>query len=382
MACINWSKSSLSSVSRMKIYTHIAIILLFVVMLSLFLGEQSLLRHYSTMNGAESYPRPPQPSETRVIIYAKYRTGSTYTSEFLVKHDLSFYMFEPLRPGYIDALSGKSVDVPLDILEDLFQCKIINSSYLEWVRRAWFGYSTFCHPDVKQPACSGHTSFERTVNNAELVCKMSTFKVIKVIRVYHLRDLAKFMAQGVKVIHLIRDPRGIFTSRDQLYSGSNQEQQKVFLERVHNLCEAGVDDLDFIHNFVHKENYHVVRYEDLAFFPVEEGTRLYDFIDITPTRKVSDWMTDVEISNKGPWNNTLRQQRKAGSFNTERDNSAYSSQSWRENISKDTLNVIQHSCQVFMNKTAYIPLKIEAVRDYSIPALQSIRPDRMRKYTP
>ena len=346
-------------------------------MLLFFVGQQAGIKNFPALKGTQSLLQRVHYNVTRVIIYAKYRTGSTYTSEFFVKHDESFFMFEPLMPR---ADTEKTFTVPIDVLRDLFQCKIINSIHRKMINNAWLEFNTFCHPDANQPACDKSKSHAQSLSKAESVCKGAKFKIIKVIRVDHLRDLAKFMAEGVKVIHLIRDPRGYISSQDHLLRGSNRHKRENYQERAVNFCQTELNDLNFISNFAHKENYHLVRYEDLAFFPMEEGHLLYDYLDIAPTRNLTDWMEYIEIGNKSPWK--VRQLHKGDAFSTNRMNSAYTSQSWREQITKRKLYAVQYLCRDFMAKTGYIPVEFRNIRNYSIPALRSINPDRIRKYTP
>ena len=193
------------------------------VMLLFFLERRTKIQNFPMMTGTMT-PMHYLQSETRVIIYANYRTGSTYTSEFLVKHNKSFFMFEPLVPRYVNVDNGEPVTVPTDILGDLLQCNIVSSTYRKFASNIWLTQWTFCHPDPARPACYRSKSPEQALSRAELVCKASTFKIIKVIRVNHLRDLAKFMTEGVKVIHLIRDPRGFITSQDHALRGTRRDK--------------------------------------------------------------------------------------------------------------------------------------------------------------
>ena len=344
--------------------------------MSLLAGWQVQLQNVSQMNGIRTYLHQQRENETRVVIYAKYRSGSTFASEFFLKHNKSFHVFEPLH-------SKNTQKVPIAILDDLFQCNISNSSYRKFISDGWYSRYAYCHPDHSQKACTERGSVDKSLSHTEQVCKGSTFKVIKVIRVDHLRDLAKFMEQGVKVIHLVRDPRGIFTSRDQLSDHSSQDSEKTFPNKVIKFCENGVDDLYFIKDFLHKKNYYLVRYEDLAFFPQKEGRLLYDFMNVEVANGLMDWIKSVEIGNKLTWNSlSLRKLRRSHPYQTSRGNSAYTSQFWREQITEGNLNTIQHFCEDFMNKLGYIALDFERVQSYSIPALQSVPKYPIRKYVP
>ena len=190
------------------------------------------------------------------------------------------------------------------------------------------------------------------------------------------------MAEGVKVIHLIRDPRGVIASQDRhILQCSKKFKQDYYPERVDNFCQTGLDDLNFIDSYAHKKNYHLVRYEDLAFFPVEEGHLLYEYIDIKLSPDVLDWMKNISPGNKLPWKGQ-RVERIKDLYTTKRANSAFAFQAWRERITNTKLHVIQGLCRDFMNKTGYTPLTFETVKNYSIPALRSIYPGRLRKYTP
>ena len=367
----------LISCTRTKVRS--VLLFLYIVMVLVFVKRKNLMQNFR-IKGVNASLQRLQRIETRVIIYAKYRTGSTFASEFFVKHDKSFFVFEPLLSVYRSVGDARLRDVSVDILKDLLQCKIYNSIYHELINNTMPTFETFCHPDAAQPACSQSIDIDMILSKAELVCRESKFKIIKTTRVNHLHDLAKFMAEGVKVVHLIRDPRGIFTSRGRLPRGLKKSNSKNFQDEVNAFCQVGLSDLYFIEKFVHKENYYFVRFEDLAFFPMQEGHLLYDYIDIQPTHNLSNWMKNVDIGNKTPWKSQPISRKDA--FTTNRTNSAYSSQSWREIITKGKLYVIQKVCQEFMDKTGYIPIEFEKVMKYSVPALRSVRLDRLRNYTP
>ena len=84
------------------------------------------------------------------------------------------------------------------------------------------------------------------------------------------------MADGVKIIHLVRDPRGVMSSRlkmdPRLWRDLSVEAKPY--------CDEGLKDMEYLETFgniAHKnyykhhilDNYHLVRYEDLARMPVE-----------------------------------------------------------------------------------------------------------------
>ena len=79
----------------------------------------------------------------------------------------------------------------------------------DWVSRCFMGLKTFLQ--------------------AEKVCQESANIVTKIIRVKYLADILPLLEEGIKIVHLIRDPRGILTSRLLTMGEPNLRRYKLKL---------------------------------------------------------------------------------------------------------------------------------------------------------
>ena len=103
--------------------------------------------------------------------------------------------------------------------------------------------------------------------------------------------------QGLKVIQVVRDPRGVL-SRMNLKTKYNLELSRnpgVLQKEAIDLRIRGVDDVRFVqdayvtHPDVIKNNYLLVRYDDLTANATHNLHKIYDFIGLQPDEAVSTW---------------------------------------------------------------------------------------------
>jgi len=287
----------------------------------------------------------------KVIIYAKYRTGSTFTSEFFFRHRDIAYIFEPLRTKQVS-------DVVKDgnpILRDMLDCKYSTNNtkrILKW----WMDKVVFCQITGQSPGCIHGKPY--STHSAAQHCQAVTNKVVKVIRIEQVWELEEFFRENVKVVHVLRDPRGIAHSRRKIHRANEYWGQIV--ARTIEYCTGALADFLYIQR-QYKKNpdlvrqlYHVVRYEDLAHHPQREMQRLYRFLDITPDKSLQEW---VNLTEK----HTESGKEKTGgyAYSTRRANPGYTSTAWREVIDWDTTTTVQRVCAEFMRVTGYNKMTTE-----------------------
>ena len=126
----------------------------------------------------------------KVIIYAKYRTGSTFISQFFFKHRNISYMFEPLRLGHnkpnVSELNG--------ILWDMLQCKF-ETNRTDRILSWWMDRVVFCQITGQTPGCVHGESV--SLARARQHCNNASIKVVKVIRIQNIWQLGEFLQQQV-----------------------------------------------------------------------------------------------------------------------------------------------------------------------------------------
>ena len=157
--------------------------------------------------------------------------------------------------------------------------------------------------------------------NSEEECRKHEFTGTKVIAVPEVSSLFKFIQNGVKVIHLIRDPRSNWVSQMNI----QVHEYKITLEkmvtdfqpkRLKAFCKDYDRDLPLLKNILannnNKEsdhhsnmlpylldNYRILRYEDIASHPEQWTKSMCGFLQIPMDNKVLNWIkenTNVDSS--------------------------------------------------------------------------------------
>lgn len=278
-----------------------------------------------------------------VILYAKYRTGSTFTSQFFAQCHTGLYVYEPLR--FSSSKEDQyNISVQIQTLYDIFICNL-NGSNLFTNQDATYRRDTFCklRPDV---LCDKTLPFR----GAETRCETAQFRVAKVIRVARIQDLLPLMRQGVKVVHLIRDPRGVHSSRRQLSGSRSMEHMTLFCD---NLAEDFnfLEELETLYPDEVPKVYHPVHYEDLAYNATHGVKELYQFLGVEPCEQVTQWAQEVDRG-RGNTNKYITSDH-VSLWGTKNRNSYATSQAWRTQLTWKSVSDMKVVCQNTTRRAGY-----------------------------
>ncbi|KAJ8044010.1 Carbohydrate sulfotransferase 1 [Holothuria leucospilota] len=187
-----------------------------------------------------------------IFILAAMRTGSTFIGELFGQREDVFYLYEPGQAlfFYFKArrLSGNFL-VPsyLKLLHKIFKCDFSSSKILvdalsrriEEGRIYKFAPALLTSNLSEGKEAPSSTSF--LVSEITKICKRLPHKAVKSIRIHDINLMTHLMEQGngnLKVIHLIRDPRGMVASRllldkriskDQLFNATHLTETRAYL---------------------------------------------------------------------------------------------------------------------------------------------------------
>lgn len=267
---------------------------------------------------------PPITNPKLTVVLSQWRFGSSVIGDLFNQNLEAFYLFEPLWTSHkIKAMKTHPWirypptrgDVSRQIIRELAQCKFNDDfveTYNEW------------HPHQNRGLCDlnpecvlyGEQWFEN-------FCK--TFRkslVTKIIRIdlEELRPLVEEDKIDLKIIHLVRDPRGAAASRihyinrlhPYIRPGSNVGRLKPL-----GLLDHIPDELMYIQEMREnnptvrgmcrwiRENtkvspdllppwlqgrYHLVKYEDFAVDPLKISRGIYKFVGLPFPKNVEYWM--------------------------------------------------------------------------------------------
>lgn len=168
-------------------------------------------------------------------------------------------------------------------------------------------------------------------------------RILKTIRIS--MDLVYIMMDlwpNLKVIQLVRDPRGITRSRQR---GHEFNMVKQLVPHSRDLCTRMHDDVEY--NWFLNEAYHdrlkLVFYEALAERPIEGIKYIYTFLDMELTRSSIAWVYASSHSKTA-----------SGYFGVLSKNSTQSAYSWRTQMSLSTVTAIDSICKKVYKQLGFV----------------------------
>jgi hypothetical protein len=198
----------------------------------------------------------------------------------------------------------------------------------------------------------------------QYLCRKRDAVVLKVIRLRRLKDLElikNIHLADVRVIQLLRDPRGMFRSRsgfkdifqvmrNKLQWTKQEKWTKLALE-AHTECENYVSDIEYAENSPWlKDRYIKVRHDDMATSSLEIAQKLYDFIGLPLPKLVIDYLEEV-VNSKDPEDKPKKVRddtAKGGTLNTFKNSSTVNEKwlKWR----LDAIRNVDEHCARFIRK--------------------------------
>ena len=158
---------------------------------------------------------------------------------------------------------------------------------------------------------------ETQTETAEKVCENYAYRGMKVIALFSISTLFDLMKTGVKVIHLVRDPRSNWLSQMQIlerqFGTSSSHGVMHFINNnlpyslTKTTCEDFSRDLSLLkdihdNNTLHlghhgddvlsylRDNYRIVRYEDIASDPEQWTKSMYNFLGLNLHEQIVNWI--------------------------------------------------------------------------------------------
>ena len=298
------------------------------------------------------------PDVVNVLLYARYRGGSTFLGDFFRTNTELLYMFEPLKRG--TNIYSPRQDTEL-ILGQMFACNFDTIYKYTGAADFWLKQCVFCRYPDPVTACIRKLP-EVSEEEVTSTCVKVKTRVIKTIRVETLNDMVGMMRKGVKVIQLVRDPRGTMSSRRAIYPPLRKDPN-IFREEVRDLCVRAVKDVESLRQMTSKSpdlvtnNYLVVRYEDLARNASHWLAEIYRFMGRTPDTSARTWARNTESASLSNPRDT-----ELNFFTTQRANPFYTSISWRRKLGYNEARVVEEECQTYLDMFGYDKVPSEEIQ--------------------
>ncbi|KAM4032085.1 carbohydrate sulfotransferase 3 isoform 1-T4 [Anomaloglossus baeobatrachus] len=325
----------------------------------------------------------PKMPRRHILLMATTRTGSSFVGEFFNQHGNIFYLFEPLwhieRTVSFESIGANAVGSAIvyrDVLQQLLLCDLhilenfISPPSENHLTRFLFRRGSskslcedpVCTPFVKKAFekyhCKNHRCGPLNMTLAMEACMRKDHVAIKAVRIRQLeflRTLVEDPRLDMRIIQLVRDPRAVLASRMVAFSGKYELWKKWALEgaapihedevqKLRGNCESirmsaqlGLSQPNWL-----RGRYMLMRYEDIARFPLEKAKEMYQFAGITLTPQVEEWIIK----------NTQASQENNGIYSTQK-NSSEQFEKWRFSIPFKLAQVVQDVCEPAMKLFGY-----------------------------
>ena len=196
----------------------------------------------------------------------------------------------------------------------------------------------------------------------QILCPRYKIKAAKVIRTKSIEDIPKsLLDQGLKVVYLVRDPRGMISSRKSISSKSYDNETKLS-----NVCKSQRLFLEQQTAFEKKYPMLVVRYEDFALNPILVAQKIYDYLDISFPESVKNELLEITSGNVDHKKFRSKSELLEVSDHSYRYGTVRNSKKvvykWKDNLKWEEVKVVQSACKDTMEEFGY---KIFDENEYS-----------------
>uniref|UniRef100_A0A4D5RKK9 Putative carbohydrate sulfotransferase 3-like protein n=1 Tax=Ixodes scapularis TaxID=6945 RepID=A0A4D5RKK9_IXOSC len=294
------------------------------------------LKHYAVV---------PANKVQRVIIVTYFRAGSTFVGDIFSSNPRTFYHFEPLHMFSKDArLNGGAAQNASKLVGHLLRCEFNRvQHYIRWVSEAKF---LFRRNHFLWAMCGGQNAVCFKGEYVAKVCLRAPTQVMKVTRLHmsQVHDWIKAnrdIAGSVKVVHLVRDPRGILASR-RLLDWCNESKSCAHQDTLCSEIRADLDSFQDLKREFPNGTYRL-RYEDVSMEPEREVIALFKELGIKYTTSVGNFLK------------THTKARKADvmdPYSTRRNSSTVAFE-WRQKLKYADIVEIQRSCADVLLRLGY-----------------------------
>ncbi|KAK6998944.1 carbohydrate sulfotransferase 6, partial [Biomphalaria glabrata] len=249
---------------------------------------------------------------------------------------------------------------PLDFLDFMFHCNIskYNTEFL-----------TNVHHSQDFAGCLQGRSRSNIVNMTEDCiadvrnrCQIASVVLQKVVRLSMAEvDIYLQREPALKIIHLVRDPRGILLSRMNFNNKQFGEMHKNFTSFCRRIHEDIVISREIAHK--HLGKILTVRYEDLAQEPLQTTELMYKFVGLTMLPSVRDYVHRVTQ------HEAVQVNGKTAAKQTSRQDPFLTANRWRLELPFSLVQQVGESCRDVLTSMGYLTFSREdQLRDITLPA--------------
>lgn len=213
-------------------------------------------------------------------------------------------------------------------MEDLFRCRLQQHKLQVLLPRK---HSVAVMSVI--PFCKSRPGFDTCMKKLQTLCYQSRSIILKTIR-FSMELMPRLLKKfpGLKIVHLLRDPRGIIDSRRR--GGFLRNIGKA--QSSKSLCTLIRKNVQYSKTLQKRfpNRITTVLYEDIAKNPMDLSNKLYRNLDLEYSDNFKEWI--FNHTSAGSPNNSY--------YGTVRSNSSKTSQSWRKRLSFKDVKIIEDEC--------------------------------------
>uniref|UniRef100_A0A3Q2CEQ2 Sulfotransferase n=1 Tax=Cyprinodon variegatus TaxID=28743 RepID=A0A3Q2CEQ2_CYPVA len=333
---------------------------------------------YYQLGSADSAPPD---RKVHVLLLSSWRSGSSFMGQVFSQHPSVFYLMEPAWHVWSQIRKSGSRTLRMavrDLMRSLYQCDFsVMDAYMSDKRKAsssfflWYQSRALCSPplcgftpfgqisntDQCQKECNG-----RPFEMVEKACKIYSHVVFKETRFFELESLHPLLKDpnlDLRIIHLIRDPRAVYRSREQSALDLKMDNAIVLEHKNVTAAEENYEVMQEIcrsHIRINQSatqnpppflrgRYKLVRYEDVTRNPLQEVQDIYEFVGLEMTDEMAAWI-----------NNMTRPKGKVkvqNAFQINSRDAVQVSQAWRTTLPHNKVKRVQEVCKEAMSLLHY-----------------------------
>ncbi|XP_033759407.1 carbohydrate sulfotransferase 1-like [Pecten maximus] len=298
----------------------------------------------------------------QILLLTYLRSGSTFLGDIVQQVPRALYSYEPARhymarrQSYIslergtcdfanDSCSRTSKEEYSTIMENIQNFYKCDLHHLHPFLRK--GISTIsgrkCHREVDQKKC---------ISEMLPYCQSGT-RIVKTIRLsMDIVDVLMEKFPNLKVIHLLRDPRGMIVSRMRTITQLHLKQMDMSLS-ARAVCDRYNRDIRIGQSLEVKypNRIKTVLYEQIVEKPLETSLRIFKFLGQQPNSNFKSWMSE-HISGDNNSSNPLDTHNHA--YSTFRTNSSATANAWRSRLKFENVVKIDNECSQLYDYTGYL----------------------------
>ena len=303
----------------------------------------------------------------KVMVLTTWRSGSSFVGQLLKKHPYLTYITEPLQLLiYKSNIRNISAATLNSYIEKLSSCAFTDA--ISYTNQPYFQQKRLtpltCEAFLND--CNECISRKRGVcvlddfHRIEQKCKQQTSCVaMELIRIHsnHLPLVNQFLREDGHVIHLVRDPRGVISSRITIEQVTAIKERTAYIEanfavlvgnasrhckRIRDALETTSSWKTVVPSF--QKFYHLYRYEDFAHHPEKTTRSMYSSLGMPLHNDVLTWLRELTERRTGRFN-----------FNSTVRNLTATAEAWRYELPFSFVSAMQSltDCQYVMRQLGY-----------------------------